>query len=382
MLLEQSVLKLGSHKILPDGKDFVLSSTHTDFKVKLTAAQKEYLMLIDKGHSIENIILYYIQNHRPLSFTSLHDLIKGLLKLNLILNPEIKRYFENLDDHKTDLTQAPGQEATPLKKWSERDIVDFPFFRQLKSDVIDLFLKNAEVVTLPARTKVISAGDHDRFMYVILEGQATIYRLDERSRRQPITTIPAGSVFGEGGFMLNKPRSADVITNTNSTLVKIAWNQKDFDPLMKTLPPDALQQRFWILHGLLSSPLFHNIPSETMDRFFYIGKARGAQAGTVLCKEGDQGDSFFIVIQGAVEVSQQGKHIDTLKQGEIFGEIALMLNDGVRIATIVVPDFALLLEIKKDEFLKVLSQNLVLASEIESVAEKRQKSLISQFKNK
>ncbi|GIL17966.1 MAG: hypothetical protein BroJett040_17170 [Oligoflexia bacterium] len=377
MILEQSRLMIGIHKILPDGKEFILSSPHSELRVKINSAQKEYLMLLEKGHTIENIILYYIKNHRPISFTDLYYLVEGLLKLNLVANHEIKRYYEQLDDLKTDLAHAPGQDGKTIKKWTTRDIVDFPFFRQLKPNVIDLFVDNAEIITVPIRTKIIASGQTDRHMYVILEGEATIYRTDQRGRHEPITIIPAGSVFGEGGFMLNKPRSADVITNVDTTLARISWNEKDFGPLMKTYPPDALQQRFWILHGLLSSPLFHNVPSETMDRFFYIGKAVGAQAGTVVCKEGEPGDSFFIVIQGSVEVSQKRKHISTLKQGEIFGEIALMLNDGLRTATVVVPDFALLLEVHKDEFLKVLSQNLVLASEIESVALKRQQKLKS-----
>jgi CRP-like cAMP-binding protein len=47
-------------------------------------------------------------------------------------------------------------------------------------------------------------------------------------------------------------------------------------------------------------------------------------AGSVLCKEGSRGQEFFVIIDGEATVTRAGKHITTLRNGDHFGEIALL----------------------------------------------------------
>ena len=57
--------------------------------------------------------------------------------------------------------------------------------------------------------------------------------------------------------------------------------------------------------------------------------------GQVLCREGQSGGDFFILLSGAADVSAGGKVIRTLREGEFFGEIAV-LDNGPRSATVTV----------------------------------------------
>ena len=55
---------------------------------------------------------------------------------------------------------------------------------------------------------------------------------------------------------------------------------------------------------------------------------QSVDGGTVLMRENDQGDCFYILLDGEVEVSLMGKPLAVLKPGSCFGEI-LYFSDSV-----------------------------------------------------
>jgi CRP/FNR family cyclic AMP-dependent transcriptional regulator len=46
--------------------------------------------------------------------------------------------------------------------------------------------------------------------------------------------------------------------------------------------------------------------------------------GKVLCREGETGREFFVILEGEAEVTKDGAAVGTLGPGEFFGEIALV----------------------------------------------------------
>jgi len=52
-----------------------------------------------------------------------------------------------------------------------------------------------------------------------------------------------------------------------------------------------------------------------------IGTWKKIPAGTVIMREGDHGDSFYLLIAGEVSVTLSGKNLNTVKPGGCFGEI-------------------------------------------------------------
>ena len=56
-------------------------------------------------------------------------------------------------------------------------------------------------------------------------------------------------------------------------------------------------------------------------------------AGKALCKEGETGQEFFVIVDGEVDVTKNGKRLARRAAGEFFGEIAL-LEETPRMATV------------------------------------------------
>jgi len=83
-------------------------------------------------------------------------------------------------------------------------------------------------------------------------------------------------------------------------------------------------------------------------------------AGKELVKEGSPGHEFFLILEGECSVRREVRHIATLKDGDYFGELAL-LDRAPRNATVVSETEASLLVLGQREFNGVLDEVPVLA---------------------
>ena len=73
-------------------------------------------------------------------------------------------------------------------------------------------------------------------------------------------------------------------------------------------------------------------------------------AGTTVVTEGEVGDRFYVVAEGRLDAVHAGAVLSTMRQGECFGEIAL-LSDVPRTATVTATTDAVLYALDREEFL-------------------------------
>src|SRR5579863_707507 len=76
-------------------------------------------------------------------------------------------------------------------------------------------------------------------------------------------------------------------------------------------------------------PLFKWTPRREFGALFHALVLRDYHAGEVLFEEGEMGRALFVLVTGEVEITCNGKdgkprRITTLKEGDCFGEIALV----------------------------------------------------------
>ncbi|MBN1680715.1 MAG: cyclic nucleotide-binding domain-containing protein [Anaerolineae bacterium] len=79
----------------------------------------------------------------------------------------------------------------------------------------------AEEVHYPARATIFSEGEQADGMYLVLEGMALVFTVDENGNEQTIGIVTEGQSFGELGVLVRQPRQATVAAGLNARLLKI-----------------------------------------------------------------------------------------------------------------------------------------------------------------
>jgi CRP/FNR family cyclic AMP-dependent transcriptional regulator len=72
--------------------------------------------------------------------------------------------------------------------------------------------------------------------------------------------------------------------------------------------------------------------------------------GATVFREGEQGDEFFVVVRGKVEIRSGNRRFETVGPNGIFGEMAL-IDDSPRSATVVALTDVTLAPIQEHQFL-------------------------------
>jgi hypothetical protein len=113
-----------------------------------------------------------------------------------------------------------------------------------------------------------------------------------------------------------------------------------------------LEQEVTLLQSL---DLFAPLTSHTLEGIATRLTRVAATPGGVLMREGDPGDRFYIVADGELELSRDGRAMAKLGPGSYFGEIALLTNHP-RTATVTASTPATLLALDRVDFLEAITK--------------------------
>jgi hypothetical protein len=121
---------------------------------------------------------------------------------------------------------------------------------------------------------------------------------------------------------------------------------------------------------LTAIPIFAPLPGPSLDHL--AGRLVPLQfdAGTVIIREGEEGDRFYIVAEGTVDVTSGGGNASTLGAGDHFGEIAL-IRESPRTATVTAKTPVVLYALDRDDFLAAVTSHAPSAEAAEEVVSSR-----------
>ena len=81
------------------------------------------------------------------------------------------------------------------------------------------------------------------------------------------------------------------------------------------------------------APLFARCTKKEIEQVAHLADEIDLREGKELTVEGEPGREFFVLIEGTADVRRKGRRVNQMKDGDFFGEIAL-ISGAPRTATV------------------------------------------------
>lgn len=170
---------------------------------------------------------------------------------------------------------------------------------------------------------VIVQGELGDVFYLLEEGAVDVYISKGGNPEIKVHTYKPGDAFGELAIMYNAPRAATCRAQTEAKLW--ALDRVSF----KCIVVAAAMQKREMYKGFLGNvPILSSLNEmEVMTLADSLAEEKYAD-GDFICKQGDEGNFFYIIKEGEAVCSIDKEGVDTevarLTSGQVFGEIALL----------------------------------------------------------
>lgn len=105
-------------------------------------------------------------------------------------------------------------------------------------------------------------------------------------------------------------------------------------------------------------------PVKTVEIFQSSPKPQIFAPGETIFRNGDSGDTMYGLLEGEVEITVNGKVLETIYRGDIFGEGALVHLDGKRASTAIAKTECKLVLMERKNFLFAVQQTPMFALEV------------------
>ncbi len=123
---------------------------------------------------------------------------------------------------------------------------------------------------------------------------------------------------------------------------------------------------------LRKTPLFASSPDKSIASIAAVARTRRFKAGEAIIREGSESTmGFYVVIEGTAKAQRGEHHLADYGPGDYFGEIALLLDDTPRTATVSAVSDVAVLAVTRWDFKALLKTNPEIAVGVMGVLAQR-----------
>ena len=225
--------------------------------------------------------------------------------------------------------------------------------------------KKADIEDVRSGRYVFRKGDRDYQSVYLLEG--TVELIEDG--RNVVSTVKAGSEEALHPLDHKQPRQLSARASGKVTVARIdsrlldvllTWDESAGYDVVEI---DAHDDDDWMTR-MLQSQAFLQLPPSNIHQLLMRLESVNVHAGDVVIRQDEEGDYFYIVKNGCLEVtrktSNNGKEVvlAELGEGACFGEEALV-SEAKRNASVTMITDGLLMRLSKDDFNELLRAPLV-----------------------
>ena len=184
---------------------------------------------------------------------------------------------------------------------------------------------------------IVRQNDYTSDFLIIATGRVELWKMPEQSGQEfKIAELTAGNFFGEMSLISGRRRTATARAAGPTRIIEIP--RKAIVKLLKNAPrARALVDQAFMLRALRGY-LFPDTPEAQLGALIDAATLEPIkEKGTVIFKEGDPADSFYLIRKGMVKIAKSSGEkevvLSYLVAGNFFGEAALF-SDADRTATV------------------------------------------------
>jgi len=229
-----------------------------------------------------------------------------------------------------------------------------PIFGELPEEVLSDLAGRIQLRSFPAGKSVFRQGDRPRAFFVVRRGVLHVLEEDpETGKERILRTLGRGESFGELGLVDGTARTATVRAVEESQLFEV--DEATFDRLlaqMVSVPEFA--PTLQAVAELRRLPAFAVLGADDLAEVLEHGAWVNVPPAEAIIEQGGEGDAFYAIGSGQVEVVGDGELIGTIGPGGHFGEIALLM-DVPRTATVVARTPVRLFRLDREGFERVIA---------------------------
>jgi predicted acylesterase/phospholipase RssA/CRP-like cAMP-binding protein len=212
-------------------------------------------------------------------------------------------------------------------------------FKDLDGDVLQDLSNDLTWVSLEPGENLFRQGDDSDSTYLVIDGLLEVAIVQEDGSEKFVGRNEPGQLVGEMGVFTGQSRTASIYAHTDSSAGLVKIPESGFSRISSTNPQalaqvgDTIRQRLFRnqLAEMLPN-LFGELDEETFDNIEAEAEWVQVSRGDVLMKQGDPGDSMYILIRGRLQArvtDEDGNHIvvGEITPGESVGEMAMFTGE-------------------------------------------------------
>lgn len=261
---------------------------------------------------------------------------------------------------------------------------------QLTQDQLVEVARRVKPQVFAPDTNIVREGEIGDKFYILLEGKADIYLTEPGGSQVLVNQLKRGQYFGEMALLGNGIRTATVKSSVEEPVTAVALDNEAFNRLIA----DSNKLRDELTGIIEKRNIFNQLQAissfdqKTLGTILKDMKPIEFQAGHEIVKQGDVGNTFYLLLDGKVDILLKDEHgeevlVNQLSKGAYFGEMAVMGNKR-RQASVRVSNGATakVIELTAQEFEDLTSSSDQFKEHVKDLSTVRKKQLEGTSKRK